>query len=161
MILRVISEEEDRFNKTIDNGLAILQGLKEDLQKKGEKLLSGEDAFRLYDTYGFPLDLTKEILEDSGITVDEEAFQEAMKVQRETARAARKSTNYMGRDDVYQNLDASLKTEFVGYETLECEGKITACLLYTSGSIPFPAYHYCMCCSRRKLCENHTKNFPI
>jgi len=126
MILRVISEEEDRFNKTIDNGLAILQGLKEDLQKKGEKLLSGEDAFRLYDTYGFPLDLTKEILEDSGITVDEEAFQQAMKVQRETARAARKSTNYMGRDDVYQNLDASLKTEFVGYETLECEGKITA-----------------------------------
>ena len=126
MILRVISEEEDRFNKTIDNGLAILQGLKEDLQKKGEKLLSGEDAFRLYDTYGFPLDLTKEILEDSGITVDEEAFQEAMKVQRETARAARKSTNYMGRDDVYQNLDASLQTEFVGYEQLECEGKITA-----------------------------------
>ncbi|MBF1273535.1 alanine--tRNA ligase, partial [Oribacterium sinus] len=111
MILRVISEEEDRFNKTIDNGLAILQGLKEDLQKKGEKLLSGEDAFRLYDTYGFPLDLTKEILEDSGITVDEEAFQQAMKVQRETARAARKSTNYMGRDDVYQNLDASLQTE--------------------------------------------------
>ncbi len=126
MILRVISEEEDRFNKTIDNGLAILQGLKEDLQKKGEKLLSGEDAFRLYDTYGFPLDLTKEILEDSGITVDEEAFQKAMKVQRETARAARKSTNYMGRDDVYQNLDASLQTEFVGYEQLECEGKITA-----------------------------------
>ena len=126
MILRVISEEEDRFNKTIDNGLAILQGLKEDLQKNGEKLLSGEDAFRLYDTYGFPLDLTKEILEDSGITVDEEAFQEAMKVQRETARAARKSTNYMGRDDVYQNLDASLQTEFVGYEQLECEGKITA-----------------------------------
>ncbi len=126
MILRVISEEEDRFNKTIDNGLAILQGLKEDLQKKGEKLLSGEDAFRLYDTYGFPLDLTKEILEDSGITVDEEAFQQAMKVQRETARAARKSTNYMGRDDVYQNLDASLKTEFVGYDTLECEGKVTA-----------------------------------
>lgn len=126
MILRVISEEEDRFNKTIDNGLAILQGLKEDLQKKGEKLLSGEDAFRLYDTYGFPLDLTKEILEDSGITVDEEAFQQAMKVQRETARAARKSTNYMGRDDVYQNLDASLQTEFVGYEQLECEGKITA-----------------------------------
>ena len=126
MILRVISEEEDRFNKTIDNGLAILQGLKEDLQKKGEKLLSGEDAFRLYDTYGFPLDLTKEILEDSGITVDEEAFQEAMMVQRETARAARKSTNYMGRDDVYQNLDASLQTEFVGYEQLECEGKITA-----------------------------------
>ena len=126
MILRVISEEEDRFNKTIDNGLAILQGLKEDLQKNGEKLLSGEDAFRLYDTYGFPLDLTKEILEDSGITVDEEAFQEAMKVQRETARAARKSTNYMGRDDVYQNLEASLQTEFVGYEQLECEGKITA-----------------------------------
>ena len=126
MILRVISEEEDRFNKTIDNGLAILQGLKEDLQKKGEKLLSGEDAFRLYDTYGFPLDLTKEIMEDSGITVDEEAFQQAMKVQRETARAARKSTNYMGRDDVYQNLDASLQTEFVGYEQLECEGKITA-----------------------------------
>lgn len=126
MILRVISEEEDRFNKTIDNGLAILQGLKEDLQKNGEKLLSGEDAFRLYDTYGFPLDLTKEILEDSGITVDEEAFQQAMKVQRETARAARKSTNYMGRDDVYQNLEASLQTEFVGYEQLECEGKITA-----------------------------------
>ena len=126
MILRVISEEEERFNKTIDNGLAILQSLIQDLQKKKEKTLSGEEAFRLYDTYGFPLDLTKEILEDAGMDLDEEAFHKAMKVQKDTARAARKTTNYMGRDDIYQNLDPSISSEFTGYDRLEEDATVNA-----------------------------------
>ena len=126
MILRVISEEEERFNKTIDNGLAILQTMIQDLQKKKEKTLSGEDAFRLYDTYGFPLDLTKEILQDAEMDLDEEAFHRAMKVQRDTARAARKTTNYMGRDDIYQKLDPSISTAFDGYDTLEEDATIKA-----------------------------------
>ena len=126
MILRVISEEEERFNKTIDNGLAILQSLIQDLQKKKEKTLSGEEAFRLYDTYGFPLDLTKEILEDAGMDLDEEAFHKAMKVQKDTARAARKTTNYMGRDDIYQNLDPSISSEFTGYDRLEEDATVQA-----------------------------------
>ena len=126
MILRVIAEEEERFNKTIDNGLAILQSLIQDLQKKKEKTLSGEEAFRLYDTYGFPLDLTKEILEDAGLDLDEEAFHQAMKVQKDTARAARKTTNYMGRDDIYQTLDPSISSEFTGYDRLEEDATVKA-----------------------------------
>ena len=83
------------------------------MEAKGTKVLAGEDAFKLYDTYGFPIDLTKEILDDKGLTVDEEGFHKAMQVQRETARSARKTTNYMGRDDIYQKLDASLTSAFV------------------------------------------------
>ena len=107
MIFKVLSEEEDKFNKTIDQGLNILSDLEEKLNAEGSKILSGEDAFRLYDTYGFPLDLTKEILEEKGFTVDEDGFKKAMDVQREKARSSRKKSNYMGRDDIYQSLDAS------------------------------------------------------
>ena len=83
------------------------------------KLLSGENAFKLYDTYGFPLDLTQEILEEKGFDVDEDGFKKAMEVQRETARKARKTTNYMGADEtVYESLDTSLSTQFVGYDKL-------------------------------------------
>ena len=78
MIFKVLSEEEDKFNKTIDQGLNILSDLEEKLNAEGSKILSGEDAFRLYDTYGFPLDLTKEILEEKGFTVDEDGFKKAM-----------------------------------------------------------------------------------
>ncbi len=88
-ILNVISKEEDQFNKTIDQGLGILAEMEGEMKEKGETVLSGDHAFKLYDTYGFPLDLTKEILEEKGISVDEEGFQKAMQVQRETARAAR------------------------------------------------------------------------
>lgn len=126
MILRVIDQEEERFANTIDKGFEILADLEKDMEAKGTKVLAGEDAFKLYDTYGFPIDLTKEILDDKGLTVDEEGFHKAMQVQRETARSARKTTNYMGRDDIYQKLDASLTSAFVGYDKLEAESRLTA-----------------------------------
>jgi alanyl-tRNA synthetase len=126
-ILKLLTIEEDNFYKTIDQGLSILSELEENLIKTGEKTLSGEDAFKLYDTYGFPIDLTKEILEEKGFAIDEEGFKEAMNVQRETARSARAVTNYMGADEtVYQQLDPSLSSEFVGYDKLNHTSKITA-----------------------------------
>ena len=125
-ILNVISKEEDQFNKTIDQGLGILAEMEAEMNEKGEKILSGDNAFKLYDTYGFPLDLTKEILEEKGISVDEEGFQKAMQVQRETARAARGVTNYMGADvTVYESIDPSITSTFVGYETLTHRSKVT------------------------------------
>ena len=80
-ITKVISEEEDKFNKTIDQGLSILNDMEAELASKGEKVLSGADAFKLYDTYGFPIDLTKEILEEKNITIDEAGFNAAMEEQ--------------------------------------------------------------------------------
>lgn len=89
-------------------------------------MLSGEDAFRLYDTYGFPLDLTMEILEEKGIGVDEEGFKAAMQKQKDTARAARKVTNYMGADvTIYESIDPAITTEFVGYDHLNYDSEIT------------------------------------
>ncbi len=125
-IFKVLTQEEDKFNKTIDQGLSILSGMEKKLQETGEKTLSGTDAFTLYDTYGFPLDLTKEILEEKGYTIDEDGFQSAMEEQRIKARSARETTNYMGADaTVYDEIDASVTTEFVGYDKLVCDSKIT------------------------------------
>lgn len=126
-ILKLLTIEEDNFNKTIDQGLSILAEMEDAMVKEGVKTLSGEDAFRLYDTYGFPLDLTKEILEEKGFQIDEEGFHKAMEVQRETARSARAVTNYMGADEtVYQQLDPSLTSTFVGYDKYVNTSKITA-----------------------------------
>ena len=126
MIFRVLTEEEDKFNKTIDQGLAILSDMEENMKKEGSSTLSGADAFKLYDTYGFPLDLTKEILEEKNFEVDEEGFAACMKEQKEKARKARKTTNYMGADvTVYQSIDASITTEFVGYDRLVHDSEIT------------------------------------
>ena len=126
-ILKVITTEEDNFNKTIDQGLSILTEMMDAMTAEGKKELSGEDAFKLYDTYGFPLDLTKEILEEKGFTVDEEGFNKAMQVQRETARNARQTTNYMGADvTIYQSLDPSLTSTFVGYTNDTHESKVIA-----------------------------------
>ena len=125
-IFKVIAKEEEQFNKTIDQGLSILAEMEEELEKKGEKTLGGDQAFKLYDTYGFPLDLTREILEEKGISVDEEGFQAAMKVQRETARAAREVTNYMGADvTVYESIDPSVTSTFVGYDHLSWKSPVT------------------------------------
>jgi alanyl-tRNA synthetase len=125
-ILKVLSEEEDKFNKTIDQGLSILSEMEESLEKNGEKVLSGADAFRLYDTYGFPLDLTKEILEEKGISIDEEGFKNAMDEQRKKARDARKTTNYMGADaTVYDEIDPEISSTFVGYNQLVNTSKVT------------------------------------
>ena len=127
MIFKVLTEEENKFNKTIDTGLNILAEMEAKISEEGNKTLSGDDAFKLYDTYGFPIDLTKEILEEKGFSVDEEGFKKAMEVQREKARNARKTTNYMGADEtVYESLDKNLTSKFVGYDKLENESEITA-----------------------------------
>ena len=125
-IFKVLSQEEDKFNKTIDQGLSILADLEKKMQETGEKTLSGADAFRLYDTYGFPLDLTKEILEEKDYGVDEEGFRACMEEQRVKAREAREVTNYMGADaTVYDEIDPSVTTEFVGYDHLEYSSEVT------------------------------------
>ena len=126
MIFKVLTEEEDKFNKTIDQGLAILSDMEEEMKKNGASVLPGSDAFKLYDTYGFPLDLTREILEEKNFRVDEDGFAACMKEQKEKARKARKTTNYMGADvTVYQSIDPSVTSEFVGYDRLVHDSKIT------------------------------------
>ena len=125
MILKVISEEENKFNRTIDQGLTILEDFEAAMKEEGKTTLDGADAFKLYDTYGFPLDLTKEILEEKGFDVDEEGFKENMEAQRQAARKARKTTNYMGADvTVYQSIDPSVTSKFVGYDKLVNDSKI-------------------------------------
>ena len=125
-IFRVLTNEENQFNKTIDQGLRILGDMEEDMNQAGEKTLSGANAFKLYDTYGFPLDLTKEILEEKGYQVDEDGFKAAMDEQRKKARDAREVTNYMGADaTVYDQIDTSVTTEFVGYDHLTFDSKVT------------------------------------
>ncbi len=125
-ILNVLTQEESKFNKTIDQGLSILNDMAEAVKAEGKTELSGDDAFKLYDTYGFPLDLTEEILAEQGFTLDAAGFEAAMKKQRDTARAARKVTNYMGADvTVYESIDASVTSKFVGYDTLEHDSKVT------------------------------------
>lgn len=127
VIYKVLSQEESQFNKTIDQGLRILGELEQAMAETGEKTLAGDQAFKLYDTYGFPLDLTKEILEEKGYGVDEAGFKACMEEQRVAARTARKVSNYMGADaTVYDELDPSLTTVFTGYTALEDSGKITA-----------------------------------
>ncbi len=125
-ILKVISKEEEQFNKTIDQGLGILSDMIADMEAKSIKTLNGEDAFRLYDTYGFPLDLTKEILEEKDLDVDEEGFHACMEIQRKKARDAREVTNYMGADvTVYESIDPSVTSTFVGYDNLTYESDVT------------------------------------
>ena len=126
-IFNHLAQEEKQFNKTIDQGLSILADMEKEMAEKGVKELPGRDAFRLYDTYGFPLDLTIEILDEKGFTVDQDGFEKEMEHQRETARKARKTTNYMGADaTVYEQLDPAMTSEFLGYDALTCDGVITA-----------------------------------
>ena len=125
-IFRVLTQEENQFNKTIDQGLAILAEMEEKLAKSDDKTLSGVDVFKLYDTYGFPVDLTKEILEEKGYSIDENGFKACMEEQRVKARTARKVTNYMGADaTVYDEIDPSITTDFVGYDNDVYDSKIT------------------------------------
>ncbi len=125
-IFNTLTQEEEKFNKTIDQGLTILNEMEEQTAKAGRKELAGADAFKLYDTYGFPLDLTREILEEKGLTVDEEGFKACMQEQKDKARKARKVTNYMGADvTVYESIDPAITTEFVGYDNLTCESEVT------------------------------------
>ncbi|MBR4806866.1 MAG: alanine--tRNA ligase, partial [Lachnospiraceae bacterium] len=126
-ILKVLSQEEEKFDKTIDQGLAILDQMQDEMVKAGTKVLSGEKAFKLTDTYGFPLDLTIEILDEKGFTFDEEEFDKCMEEQRQKARSARKTTNYMGADaTVYEELDSAITSVFNGYDRVEHEAAISA-----------------------------------
>ena len=125
-IFKVIAKEEEQFNKTIDQGLSILSGIMADMEAKGEKVLSGEEAFRLYDTYGFPVDLTLEILEEKGLGMDEEGFKKAAQQQKATSKGTFGEHNYMGADvTVYESIDPSVTSKFVGYDHLEYESKIS------------------------------------
>lgn len=121
-IFRVIEEEEERFQRTIDQGLDILNGFIKDLKNDGKKVLDGEDAFKLYDTYGFPLDLTKEILLENDLDVDEEGFNQSMEKQRNLARNARKSDSGWTLESI--NIDDFDETNFVGYDILKTDAKI-------------------------------------
>jgi alanyl-tRNA synthetase len=118
MIFKVLTEEEDKFNKTIDQGLAILADMEEAMKAEGTTKLSGADAFKLYDTYGFPLDLTELICRENSMTVDEVGFNAEMQKQKERARnaAAVETGDWV--------VLAEGETKFVGYDTLEAETKI-------------------------------------
>ncbi len=122
----VLEAEETAFGRTIDQGLRILADLMAEMEAKGEKVLSGEKTFELYDTYGFPVDLTKDILAEKGYQADEEGFAACMKEQKERARAARATTNYMGAAaTVYDEIDSRYTTEFTGYTKMEDTSVIT------------------------------------
>ena len=124
-ILKVLTNEESQFNKTIDQGLGILADMESKMTSAGSKVLAGEDAFKLYDTYGFPIDLTKEILEEKGYEIDEEGFHKEMEAQRIRARQSRETTNYMGADaTVYDEIDPLVTSEFIGYDNLSFSSDI-------------------------------------
>ncbi len=126
-IKKVIEIEEKRFQQTIDSGIEMLNGHIKSMKKDNNEMLSGKDAFILYDTYGFPLDLTREILEEIGCSVDEEAFEKEMTIQKERARQARKDQNDVGWEfgEELEKLKTE-RTEFVGYEIFEAEGEVLA-----------------------------------
>lgn len=126
-IEKIISLEEERFNETIDAGMNILASYIDELETSNETVLKGEKAFKLYDTYGFPIELTEEILEEKGRSVDKEAFVSEMNNQRQRARSARGESSYMGSDENPINkIDSSINTEFVGYFEVEVEASVIA-----------------------------------
>ncbi|MBR2339285.1 MAG: alanine--tRNA ligase [Clostridia bacterium] len=127
-ILKVIANEEERFNATIDAGLSIISGIISDVKASGKTVISGSDAFRLYDTFGFPIDLTREIADESGVSIDEQEFSALMNEQRTRARAAR--ANISGWSDASKNsLSTVEKTEFVGYENDSTKARVIAIIV--------------------------------
>ncbi len=123
-IIGVIEKEEENFQKTIDSGLDILNEYISNLKENNKDTLSGEDAFKLYDTYGFPLDLTKEILTENNLKVDTKEFDKHMENQRNLARNARKSDAGWSLESV--NVDEFKETEFLGYDNFEINANIIA-----------------------------------
>ncbi|MGL4738546.1 MAG: alanine--tRNA ligase [Cellulosilyticaceae bacterium] len=138
-ILKLFTVEEENFNKTIEQGLTILKDYIETLEAEGKTVLGGEACFKLYDTYGFPIDLTKEILEEKNMSADEEDFKAEMNKQKERARNARAKTGYMGSDEtVFHQIGAEVSSTFVGYTNQTLEGTIAylandAALLESAG----------------------------
>lgn len=124
-IKKVIRIEEDKFSETIDQGTEILASYVDELKKSGKNILSGENAFKLYDTYGFPVDLTKEILAEENLTLDEEEFDREMQEQKERARSARGNMEGEGwKEDPISKLDETIDSEFDGYDDLSLEAKV-------------------------------------
>ena len=128
-ILLQLAQEETRFLETLDTGMNLLQKHITDLKKRNGTILTGAEAFKLYDTFGFPPDLTREILEESGLNMDTDGFTAEMENQKNRARAARGISNYMGADEtVYHKLPPGLPTKFCGYESHTCDAKVLAIL---------------------------------
>ncbi len=125
-IRKVIRLEEENFNRTIDSGMKILSDLISEMKDKGESVMSGENSFRLYDTYGFPIDLTVEILEEQRLSVDQDAFAALMKEQKERARAATAALGDFGWAGLDLGLDKEIKTDFTGYERLSDSARVLA-----------------------------------
>lgn len=126
-IMKVIKNEEERFHETLNEGLAILNGVIEKAKASGNTIVSGADAFKLYDTYGFPFELTEEFAEEAGVEVDRAGFDEEMENQRKRARAARLDVDSMHvQSEVLGNIHE--QSEFIGYDQLSCETKIIALL---------------------------------
>ena len=126
-VKKVIKIEEEKFNETLDQGVEILNSYIEELKANNEKVLSGEKAFKLYDTYGFPMDLTGEILEEQGYGIDEEGFHAQMEEQRQRARADRGAMEDEGwKEDPLSSLDANIASTFDGYVNLNVTGNVTA-----------------------------------
>ena len=124
-----IRRDEERFLETLTRGLALLEGEVEELRAKGATVLSGETAFRLYDTFGFPVDLTEDIVGGHGMRVDQDGFSRAMQGQRERARAAWKGSGDAAPAEVYGRIAADVECEFCGYEGLECDSSVEAILI--------------------------------
>lgn len=127
-IQRVIRAEEERFLQTLDQGLHLIDEMISELKRNGKKFLSGIDAFKLYDTYGFPLDLTRDVLAEEGLSVDEEEFELEMEKQRERARQAREETGFSASEEeiFYRSLLEKYQLEFTGYEHLNESTEIIA-----------------------------------
>ncbi|MDD6795459.1 MAG: alanine--tRNA ligase, partial [Clostridiaceae bacterium] len=124
-IKKIVSLEEERFNETIDSGMNILLGYIDELLAKNEKTLDGKKAFKLYDTYGFPYELTEEICEEKGLNIDRAVFEKEMEDQRQRARDARGESSYMGSEELPINkIDAGINSEFVGYTERTVEGEV-------------------------------------
>ena len=135
-IYKIITVEEERFYETINQGMDIIRQKIDEIKEAGQKnVFSGSESFKLYDTYGFPIDLLREILEEEGIGVDEEGFLKEMEAQKNRARAAREENTYMGSEEtIFHKLPADMKSEFTGYDNLIEDGcKILA--LVTDGVI--------------------------
>lgn len=126
-IHKVVSLEENRFYETLDQGIGILQGIIKDLGVKKQRVISGSDVFRLYDTYGFPVELTREIAEENGLTIDETGFKDEMEKQRKRARAAHVQKDYLDwQADLYHELRTQIACTFVGYEHTEYSSTVAA-----------------------------------
>ncbi|MCL1999283.1 MAG: alanine--tRNA ligase [Turicibacter sp.] len=124
-IIQVLTSEEERFFETLDNGLALLEEMCKGLTKNSDTL-PGAEVFKLYDTFGFPPELTEEMLAERGLKCDMDGFNREMEQQRSRARQARGASNYMGADETIFDKLPAIQTEFVGYDSLSCSTKILA-----------------------------------